>query len=109
MGLRRKCGTVKANGMPESIFGGPVRGLAAYETHIFTNQMDTGDEYHIFVEVNDGIDGEMKQVGNPMILTDSQRGSAKIVPILTTEVYDVKIQKISGENRTFSWARYERT
>jgi len=80
--------------------------LRQYETHIFFDELQAGDEILIRVYLNDDFDNaERRYITVPVegLLTNP----ALVVNWLVSTTYRVTCQQITGPNRTISWSRYQ--
>ncbi len=81
-------------------------GLKQYETDIFFDQLQAGDEITIRVYLDDPFNNvESRYLTIPV--EGLQNNPAYIVNWLASSTYRVSCQQISGTFRTISWARYE--
>ena len=80
-------------------------GLKHYETHIFFDELQSGDEILIRVYLDDEFDNmERRYITVPV--EGLQTNPAQIVNWLTSSTYRVSLEQITGTFRTISWARY---
>ncbi len=93
------------NGTEQDLFVKQV-GLKQFETHIFFDQLQSGDEILIRVYLNDDFDTqERRYITVP--IEGLQTNPATVVNWLASTTYRVSCQQITGTNRTISWSRYE--
>jgi len=81
-------------------------GLKQFETHIFFDQLQAGDEIQIRVYLDDPFDNEERRYITVPV-EGLQTNPAFIVNWLASTTYRVSLQQITGTFRTISWARYQ--
>lgn len=80
-------------------------GLKQYETHIFFDELQAGDEILIRVYLDDEFDNqERRYITVPV--EGLQTNPALVVNWLPSSTYRVSCEQITGTNRTISWSRY---
>ena len=81
-------------------------GLKQYETHVFFDELQSGDEILIRVYLDDEFDNmERRYITIP--IEGLQTNPATVVNWLASSSYRVSCEQITGTFRTISWSRYE--
>jgi len=80
--------------------------LKQYETHIFFDDLQAGDEILIRVYLNDPFSNQEKRYLT-IPVEGAQINPTYVVNWLASSTYRVSCEQISGNNRVISWVRYE--